>query len=256
MGATSCVYDLDLVANVRRLANSAEDVELVLFETPELNNWPTPAELQELARLSQDYGLSYTVHIPSHMSGVNCDRDWEEWSYRTVERAITLFSSLQPLAYVWHWESEQFGVQPASDVSRWLAALERVAVRVAGIPGIDPASLAVETLSYPFELIEELVVDHGFSVTFDIGHLWRAGFDWEALWGRSKDRVKVVHLHGIDASGRDHCSLAHQPAAQIARFAAALQEFKCPDARVVTLEVFSPEDWDSSSRLWAEHYRG
>ena len=244
-----------MVTNVRQLAASAEDIELVLYETPEQNNWPSPEEYRELRRLQEEFGLSYTVHIPSHIGCVTCDRAWEDWTYSMVERAVSVFADLRPVAYVWHWEAEHFGPRPADDMRHWRAALSRLAERVASAPWTDPQMFAVETLSYPFELIEDLVASYGFSVTFDVGHLWRGGFDWESLWERCGDYVKVVHLHGIDAAGRDHKSLEYQSVSQIARLAELLRHRRLAADKVVTLEVFSQEDWQSSRRVWTEHFR-
>jgi sugar phosphate isomerase/epimerase len=74
-----------------------------------------------------------------------------------------------------------------------------------------------------------------------VGHFWLQEADPLAFLERWSDRVRVVHLHGIAA--RDHASLAHKPQERLDPVVDYLrQRFQ----GVLTLEVFSREDFESS----------
>ncbi|MBQ7568067.1 sugar phosphate isomerase/epimerase [bacterium] len=244
LGTTSCIYEEPLLANVRRLAGRTEDIELILYDGEWGSNWPALGELEELLALSQQFGLSYTVHIPSAMGPVSCDASWEERSYALVGRTIERLEALSPFAYVWHWESECWGKLPSMDLSRWREAVGRLAQRVAQARWVLPRRLAVETLSYPFDLVADFVQAHDYGMTLDIGHLWQGGFDWERAVGLYGERTGVVHLHGvIPESSRDHHSLKYQPPEQLRRLGELLSRLDTSRPRVLTLEVFSEADW-------------
>ena len=255
LGTTSCVYEKPLLDNVRSLAGKTEDVELILYDNEWGSNWPSSGELSELRDLSGQYDMSYTVHIPSSLGGVACDQNWEERAYAQVGRTVERLETLCPIAYVWHWEAEQMGKQPSENVPRWLEATQRVAERVAAAHWVASRRLAVENLSYPFELIADFVQACDYGVTLDVGHLWAGGYDWERAAALYGPRTKVIHLHGIEpVSGKDHQSLEYQPAAQMRRLAELFGDLDCGELRVITLEVFSEADWQSSERcvrrLW------
>lgn len=256
LGTTSCIYECPLLDNVRRLAGRTEDIELIFYDNQWGNNWPDSEELAELRELASQYDLSYTVHIPSALGTVTCDSQWEEQTYALVGRTIDFLEELHPLAYVWHWEAERFGKLPSANVAGWRGALQRVAERVAKAHWVAPQRLAVETLSYPFELIADLVCAYDYGITLDIGHLWIGGYDWEKAINEYGARTKTVHLHGIDPfSQKDHHSLIHQPADQLQRLGALLSDIFGEQPRSITLEVFTEDDWLSSERclrqLWS-----
>ena len=207
LGTTSCFKEAPLVDNVRALAGAVDDVELVLFDAPQGNNWPSPAQVRELSDLAERYRLSFTPHIPCHLGHISLDSAWLRRSLEWVRRSVDLLESLHPLAYVWHWEAEQFGAVPARDLTRWLDSLRELAGAVAAERLIEPRRLAVETLSYPFDLIAALVEEHDFGVTMDVGHLWRGGYDWRDFWQRWAPRGVSVHLHGVNCKGDDHLGL-------------------------------------------------
>ena len=255
LGTTSCIYEMPLLENVRRLAGKTEDIELIYYDNEWGSNWPSPSETAELRDLAAQHNMSYTVHIPSALDGVVCSREWEERAYAQVGRTIEFLEDLAPAAYVWHWEAELRGKQPSADVPGWLGAVQRLAERVAAARWIPPRRLAVETLSYPFELIADLVSAYDFGITLDVGHLWAGGYDWERSVKIYGPRTKVVHLHGIEPDTRkDHNSLIHQPPEQLLRLGNLLANIADGQPRTVTLEVFAEDDWLSSQnllrRLW------
>ena len=251
LGTTSCIWESSLLDNVRALAGRVRDVELVLYDNGEVSNWPNRSELAELRDLAQQYDLTYTAHVPCPLGVVNCDKAWERRSVDLVGRTVEAVHSLQPLAYTWHWDAEQFGPLPSEDIPRWHKAVERVAVRVREAGWLPVSELAVETLSYSFDIIGELVRNLGYSVTLDVGHLWVAGFPWQAITREWLDRIRVVHVHGIDpVSQCDHHSLKHVPSETLRELWALLASTRGELERSLSIEVFSESDWKSSVNAW------
>lgn len=255
-GTTSCVYYRPLLYNVQRLAEYVDDVELILFDTGDMDNWPGRADIVELRALAQEYDLTYTVHIPSHLDTICLDKRWEEWAYSIVAKTVERMENIEPFAYIWHWESELFGKVPSPDIPRWLEATQRIAERVVEAKLVRPDMFAVETLSYPFEFIYNLVEFYGFSITFDIGHLWKGEFNWRDAWNRYGSKTKVVHMHGIDpVTGNDHCELSYQEPEVLNNFARCLQNIgNDENRRVLTFEVFSEDDWLNSRKTWQQYW--
>ena len=95
--------------------------------------------------------------------------------------------------------------------------------------------LAVETLDYPFSLVEEIVSEFALSVCLDAGHLWLYGYDSSAAIERYKEAIRVIHLHGVE-KGVDHKEISTLSDSQV-RSVLAAAEGGMSD-RVVTLEVF------------------
>jgi sugar phosphate isomerase/epimerase len=108
----------------------------------------------------------------------------------------------------------------------------------------------VESLDYDLLVLEDLFDELGLSVALDVGHLVRDGRDMRGSILRWLPTTRVVHWHGTDPSGRDHRSLEHFPPAQ-GRW--LLQTLKHRGfGGVLTLEVFRPDDWESSLRVLQE----
>ena len=64
VGTTSYILPDDILPNVRHLAPLVDDVELVLFESEGMSNFPDGSTINELASLASEHDLSYTVHFP------------------------------------------------------------------------------------------------------------------------------------------------------------------------------------------------
>ena len=65
LGTTSYIVPDDILPNARYLAGKVWDIELILFEVDDgPNNLPSPEVIDELSRIAQQHGLTYTVHLP------------------------------------------------------------------------------------------------------------------------------------------------------------------------------------------------
>jgi sugar phosphate isomerase/epimerase len=237
LGTSSYIIPADIVPNVRHLAGVVDDIELILFESADFSNLPSPRVLGELAELAAANGLSYTVHLPLDIELGALDPAHREKSARVARRVIDLTRCLNPFAWVVHHTLPP-GLDPVAQRNEWLQALDQ-STRDMLASGVDPARFCVETLSFPYDWVWPVVEEHGLSVCLDIGHILLCRYDLSAYIRTYWSRTRVVHLHGI-YDGQDHRDLGgldiHIPRLLVSSCARDRQE------RVVTLEVFSEQD--------------
>jgi sugar phosphate isomerase/epimerase len=100
--------------------------------------------------------------------------------------------------------------------------------------GIDGRAISIETLDYPLELIEDIIVDLNVSVCMDVGHLILQGKDIVNIFNRYSSKISVIHLHGVERN-HDHLSLDRLPEQYINPIIEILKRFR----GIVSLEVFS-----------------
>ena len=97
---------------------------------------------------------------------------------------------------------------------------------------------------YPLDFILPVLARVPVSRCVDVGHLWLDGHDPLPYLQAALPRLRVVHLHGLNAAGRDHQSVAHMPRERLTPVLALLRTAEYRG--VLTLEVFGEDDFHSS----------
>jgi sugar phosphate isomerase/epimerase len=229
LGATSYVYEADLAGNARRLAGQVDDVELVLFDTPALSNLPDPAVIRSLASVSEETGLTYTVHLPVEVG--------PEPDTALAVRVVQAARPLAPWAYVVHLRRPDGLDRPA-----WLERMRRALEHLAGAAG-GYERLCLENLEgWPPELFLPLLEQVPASLCIDVGHFWRQERDPAPYLVEHMARARVVHLHGCDEGGVDHLPLSVVPPRRLQSPLRELRAFR----GVLTLEVFGLPHFEAS----------
>jgi sugar phosphate isomerase/epimerase len=247
LGSTSYVWPDDILPNVRQLGPWVDDVELVLFEADDFSNLPDADVVTQLNALAEDHDLTYTVHLPLDLTLAHPP------SLEKAAKVIASTRALSPWAYVLHLDGRAVEDEPEPALlARWqddaLRALQAVALMVG-----DAGRLCVENLeNYAPERFLPLLEQLPVSLCLDIGHLWLTDRDPLPFLESHLARTRVIHLHGIGT--RDHQSLLHQGADRLAPVLDLLSA-RGYDG-VLTLELFSLEDFFSSRGLIAEIVNG
>ena len=249
LGTTSYIIPAGIEPNVRALAPWIDDVELVLFESDEVSNLPSEADVTVLADLAERHSLTYTVHLPLDTQLGSPDEATRRSSVAKCLRVIRLTAPLAPHAWIVHCHGESRGGEPADEIPAWLERLERSLGELlqAGLP---PARLAVETLDYPFEMLLPLVERYDLAVCVDVGHLIIGGRDPMALVADLGSRCRVVHLHGV-REGRDHVDVSALPSSMLIQLLQACSRLGGGEC-VVTIEVFDQTHFERSMDTLAE----
>ena len=236
LGTSSYILPADLVPNVEYLGPLVDDVELVLFESPDFTNLPSPATVERLRSLAAQHALTYTVHFPLDLDLGSPDLPTRRRSLDMCARVRDTVAPLAPFAYVLHLPAPP----DPSDRAPWLGHLQDSldCLLSAGLP---PEELCVENLGYPFAYLAPLLAAYPLSVCVDIGHLLLGSYDLRTHRTTYLPRCRIIHLHGL-LGGADHKDLRglHPDDLQAILQAASTHH---PESRVVTLEVFSQPDF-------------
>ena len=224
VGVTSYVYPDEILPNVELLAGRVDDVELVLFESEQTANLPSPAVVARLAELGRQCKLTYTIHFPTDRKLGSPDAAERTAHIAQLRRLIELLAPLPIYAFKMQDDSTARVRDWQRDVA---CALPRL------LAGTAPDMFCVESLSYPFEWCAPLLDQFGLSVCADVGHVWRRGEDVPEFLRTWLPRARVIHLHG-ERDGRDHLPLTELASGRLEEFLHAARGF----AGVVTLEVF------------------
>ncbi len=249
-GTSSYIIPADIIPNVEFLKDKVDDIELVLFESDEFSNLPSPADMQKLAELAEENALTYSVHLPLDVYLGHPDRRERERSVGKCLRIIELTRDLPKSACVMHFEAG-----PGVDINGFSAEEKRLfteALRdsitmLLQATAVPASEFCVENLNYPFELVWPVVEAFGLSVTLDVGHLEYYGFPTADYLKRYLRYAKVLHVHGT-LDGKDHNSLSYLKPEALELLMGELARQPLA-SRVFTMEIFSQEDFDSSCRV-------
>ncbi|MBW2071537.1 MAG: sugar phosphate isomerase/epimerase [Deltaproteobacteria bacterium] len=235
LGTTSYIYPTDILTNVCKLASEVDDIEIVLFESDELANYPSQEEIRQLKTIANQCDLSYTIHLPLDIQLGDLDTDIRSKSVGKCLRAITATAPLKPHGYIVHFQG-----LPEHNISQWLHNLS-LSIGTIVDHGVSAELICVETLDYPFHLVEDLIHGLHLSVCLDVGHVILYKQPLQRYLERYRKSIRVVHLHGI-RSGRDHRDLGEAPDDIMSTLFSSLLSLAQARDIVVTLEVFSKQD--------------
>ena len=247
LGTTSYIVPDEIIPNVRYLAGKVEDIELVLFESDEFSNLPSPGDIGRLAELAFEHGLTYSVHLPLDVYLGHPDKSERERSVGKCRRIVELVKGLPKSAFVMHFEAgpgvDINGFAPEQS-SLFAESLRDSSAMLLDGCGESASMFCAENLNYPFELVWPVVEEAGFSVTLDVGHIEYYGFPLDEYLRRYLPRAKVLHMHGT-TGGRDHNSLSFMRDEALDHVVDALKADE-GNLRVFTLEIFSEGDLETS----------
>jgi sugar phosphate isomerase/epimerase len=229
IGATSYTYPADILTNVRKLAGSVQDIELVLFEAAEDgSDLPQQAEIQELIRLAGEYDFTYTVHLP-----LDLELAGPAPSLSRALKVVRTTLPLSPAAFIIHLDSND----PEQGVKNWLCNSASALEALHDLIG-DWDRICVENLeTQPTDMMDAILSETHAAACIDVGHLWKQGISEVSKIQAWIGRARVVHLHGVGK--RDHKSLSLMPEALLDPVVALI------DRRfdgILTLEVFNKAD--------------
>ncbi len=284
LATTSFIYPDRMAPNVRKLGPFFDEIELLIFESrPFIKNGiahdvlPTSDEVKALIDLAHEFNLSYNVHLPVDISLTHPSENERRLAVDTVKRVMDRCRPLHPTTHTLHLDFAKdelwgaFGktetdVLLAADhlqIRQWRGRAQESLMMLAGRVD-DPATLSIETLHYPFELLDGIIDECGMSVCVDAGHLMKYEYDIHWIFERYGDKIPLIHLHGVDFSHvagddlqfkskamggkekrpKDHQSLDKTPPEKLSSIFDILKQY----SGTVSLEVFRIEDLAASLR--------
>ena len=236
LGTTSFIIPDEILPNVEFLSGYVDDVELLVMESDFISPLPDTFQIDRLKNIAQNHNLSYTVHLPLDIELGSDNSIASRESAQKIVRVIERFDALKPTAYVLHLPMEN--ANSTDNLSAWAGNCRRSMEEILSSSKIEPRNICVENLDYPISFVSSMIEELDLSVCFDVGHLLKADGNVMKFWNDWKARIKVIHLHGVNKDGRDHCDISEINECVLREILGKLvadQHIK----RVLTLEVFN-----------------
>jgi sugar phosphate isomerase/epimerase len=244
---TSFIYPDHYIPNVKMLGPYMDEIELLLFESQGTDVLPSRMVITELCRLAAEFDLSYNVHLPTDISISDRDPSRQRDAVETMVRVIELVHPLCPSALILHVPYIE-ELLKEHNVKKWqdrvYKNLEKILSAVE-----NKKIIAIETLDYPLELLEDIIIDLDLAICLDLGHLMVYDYDVLEVYNKYAFKTSVLHLHGVE-NHCDHTTLERLSEKLTATVMWVLKRF----TGVVSIEVFSFENLDSSLKFLESHW--
>jgi sugar phosphate isomerase/epimerase len=224
-----------------------DEIELLLFESAGCDALPSGPVIAELGRLAGEFDLSYNVHLPTDISIGDLNLDRQRDAVETLVRVIELVQPLCPSALILHVPYIDESLKDDNS-KRWQDRVYKNLEKILAVVE-NRKIIAIETLEYPLELLETVIVDLDLSICLDLGHLMVYGYDVKEVFNQYALRTSVLHLHGVEHN-RDHTTVSRLSPELIETVLGVLMRF----SGVVSLEVFSYDDLISSLQFLENHW--
>jgi len=244
---TSFIYPDHYIPNVKMLGPYMDEIELLLFESQGPDTLPSRAVITELCRLAAEFDLSYNVHLPTDISISDRDPARQQGAVETMVRVMERVRPLDASALILHvpYSEESYD---APIVENWRDKVYQNLLKIKS--AVEKQDIiAIETLDYPLELMEDIVLDLDLMICLDLGHLMIYEYDLIEVFNKYSFKTSVLHLHGVE-NDRDHTTLDRLSEKLTATVLRILRRF----SGVVSLEVFSFENLNSSLKFIENHW--
>ena len=248
LATTSYIYPDHLIPNVAKLAPFFDEIELVLFESEGQENYPDETELRSLMNLRFNGQLGFNVHLPIDIFLGDKDEGVRLRGISIVKKVIERTLRLKPSLYTLHFDLRNSDGSEETDIEAWRRRTLQSAEEMTKW-GIEPKRISIETLSYPFDWVEDIVKRFEFSVCLDIGHLLIYGLDIEGYLRKYLPQTSIVHLHGVE-NGVDHLGIDRLNGKMVDLILSKLRSF----TGILSVEVFSFGDLKNSLEVLEQRW--
>jgi adenosylcobalamin phosphodiesterase len=249
IGTTSFIYPDSYVENVKMLAPYLDEIEMILFESNP-NSLPSKHEIKELFALSNQYDISYNIHLPLDISLGVKDSSMRHSAIETIKQVMDLTAPLFPTSYTLHLPYGESDFENER-IKRWKERTYHSMDTLCSF-GFNSRTISIETLNYPLEWVEDILIDFNLSVCMDFGHLILYGLDMKNVFDRYKHRTSIIHLHGAN-DNQDHQPLDLLSKSNLKAILRILKQF----IGTVSIEVFSFDHLNASLKylesVWEKH---
>lgn len=238
LACPSFVYPAGYIENVRRLAPLVDEIQLLFFESRPAS-LPAADLIGQLADMAAAAGISYNIHLPTDVYPAHPDAGERQRAVDVLGAVIARCAALAPSTFTLHLNRNPPSAK-ATTVADWQTRMIESLSCILP-PKVPSRRLSVENLADPFGDAAPVIAALDLSVCMDVGHLVVQGVEVGAFFDEWRDRITVVHLHGV-VGRRDHLPLNRLGADSMASVLRTLQAFR----GVVCLEVYSRSDLDAS----------
>ena len=243
------------------MAAMVDHIEIVLFHTPALNNFPSMREVMTLKKLGAEEDVGFSVHLPAALEIASRDRRTREKSVSMVVDIIDFMSELDPVHHILHIPFTTptltsvpglyFTAEHRDEFIDWTLrateSLETIQDRIDRRNGI-----LVENINYSPIYLERFWKLGLCGFCLDMGHLMLGRESVSGVSRQFMSAIEEIHLHGVEGHA-EHLSLAVLPKPRVAKWIALL--IAAGYKGVINLEVFSRESLASSMNILSEVFQ-
>lgn len=240
LSTTSYIYPDHILPNVTMLAPFLDEIELVLFESEGQDNYPDDGQIKGLEDFYLRQDIAFNIHVPIDIFLGDENEEVRAKGISVVKGVMERTLRLNPSVYVLHFDLRNRNGREETDIETWRRRLFRSVEEMAQ-SGVHLNRIAIETLGYPFEWIEDIVEESGFSICLDIGHILIFGQDLRLYLDKYLPKVSMIHLHGFQ-KGTDHLAIDRLPEQALRLIFSYIRNYH----GIVSLEVFSIEELKKS----------
>jgi sugar phosphate isomerase/epimerase len=248
LATTSYIFPDHLIPNVARLAPFFDEIELVLFESEGQENYLDEVELRSLMDLRLQGQVGFNVHFPIDIFLGDKNEGVRFRGISVVKKVIERTLSLKPSLYTLHFDLRNSDGREETDIEAWRRRILQSTEEMIRW-GMEPKRISIETLSYPFDWVEDIVKKFEFSVCLDIGHMLIYGLDIEGYLGKYLPQTSIIHLHGIE-NGVDHLGINRLNGKMLDLILSKLRSF----TGILSVEVFSFGDLKNSLEVLEQRW--
>jgi len=249
LGTTSYIYPDQIVPNVAKLAPFLDEIELVLFESEGQDNYPDEVELKNLMNFCLKGKVGFNVHFPIDIFLGDKNEEVRFKGISVVKKVIDRTLCLKPSLYTLHFDLRDKNGREETDIKAWRSRIIRSAGEMMEW-GIESKRISIETLSYPFEWIEDIVREFGFSICLDIGHMLIYQQDIQGYLKKYLSQTSIIHFHGIE-NGVDHLGIERLNGKMVDWILSKLQRF----TGTLSIEVFSLDELKNSLEVLEQRWK-
>lgn len=249
LSTTSYIYPDHILPNVAKLAPFLDEIELVLFESEGQDNYPDEVELRNLMNFCLKGEVGFNVHFPIDIFLGDKNEEVRFRGISVVKKVIERTLCLKPSLYTLHFDLRDKNGREETDIEAWRSRIIRSAEEMTEW-GIEPKRISIETLSYPFEWIEDIVREFRFSICLDIGHMLIYRQDIPRYLENYLPQTSIIHLHGIE-NGVDHLGIDRLNGKMVDLILSKLQSFM----GILSVEVFSFGDLKNSLEVLEQRWK-
>lgn len=260
MSAPSMVFGEDLVDNVQQLAGIMDHVEIVLFHTPTLHNFPDSKEIDALLKIKEREKISFSVHLPTSLEIASKQQKKRESSVQLARELFLKMSILEPLYYILHipftpptlvpvpgtYIGKDHNTEWGGWPQRALASLENLCCGIGNTPKI-----LVENINYSPCFLEPFLQSGFCDLCLDLGHLMLGNENVADTLAQYLEVTREIHLHGVKGY-EEHVSLSVMPRPLVAEWMQIVHTAGFNG--ILNLEVFSPADLGESCDIVLEAF--
>ena len=232
LSTTSFIYPDNYIPNVRLLGPYFDEIELLLFDSRDVESLFPKSVVDDLNRLAKDLDIGYNVHLPTDISICNPDARLQQRAVESYKKTIERMLPLNPSTFFLHVPFNEDDAHMVT-VEKWRDSVRSNLDRLRG-GRIEGSLISIETLDYPVDLIEDIVMDLNLTICMDVGHLILYGYDFMEIFNRNSSRISSIHLHGVE-NNQDHLAIDRLAQQHIQPVVETLKHFE----GVLSVEVFS-----------------